>query len=131
MMRVLILADDDRRYIHELALFAAKPEHHYRPGPGKTPPGDDPRYRIRLGLPGRYYLCVFSFTVIEGALIRHLSISVPDTKGMRVPHPIACWMIADAFGFTGWDRTMGEKPGPWQIAVKREEGVVIIGELVA
>jgi hypothetical protein len=77
----------------------------YRPDRGDPTPGDNPAYVARLGS----YRVVFTMTEQKGELWRHLSVSVP---GGKLPNPAAVFMIADAFGFTGWSDKRLLEPGP-------------------
>ena len=89
----------------------------YRPGLSENPPGDDARHVVHIPLGFR---AAFSFTEDpEGDLYRHLSISVEDEA--KYPNPIAAFMIADAFGFTGWKIEMGDQPPPGWMGNADEE----------
>ena len=57
-------------------------------------------------------------------LFRHLSVSVPMPG--RYPNPIAVWMIADLYGFTGWSPEMGVKiPPDWMPQVREYSAQVL------
>lgn len=102
-MRALVIDDAAKREATRVVKWAD--EHPYKPGPHAGTPGDDPHFVAHLNS----YRCVFTFTHDDqGKVWRHLSVSVP---GGKYPNPIAVWMIADLFGFTGWKPEMGEKPG--------------------
>lgn len=133
-MRPLILGPAELEAIHRVALHAAKPEHRYNPlVPSRsTPPGMKREHCLTLGLPGKTYRCVFSFTEMpDGSLMRHLSVSVPEMKDdpKLFPGPVALWMLADAFGFKGWDGRSSEPPLAWHVGpIPRE--CVVIGERI-
>jgi hypothetical protein len=93
-LRLCIIGDEERTRAAAIVSFAR--EHVYRPGPGATVPGHDPRYVLLIPLGLR---CVFTFTEEPaGVLWRHLTVSV---SGGALPHPAAVEMIAELFGFTG------------------------------
>lgn len=124
MTRALLLGPREREAAHAVALFAARPENHYRPGPGATPPGLIAKHCLRLGVRSDFR-CVFSFTVDkDGSLFRHLSVSVP-VRG-KLPHPAVTEEIARLFGFKG--ELLG---GEWQIATSEEDNCVIVAQRVS
>jgi hypothetical protein len=83
-------------------------------------PGNDPHFTALLGS----YRTVFTFTRDGEALFRHLSVSVPMPG--RYPNPIAVWMIADLYGFTGWSPEMGVKiPPDWMPQVREYSAQVL------
>jgi hypothetical protein len=97
-------------------------DHPYRPGPGVGAPGDNQNFVAKLNT----YRAVFTFTVTPEACYRHLSVSVP---GEKYPNPAAAFMIADAFGFTGWDHKQVEKlPDGWMIDVNKSEHCVVLAQ---
>ena len=102
-MRPLVIDNEVKERIAQLLKFAKG--NIYRPGLSENPPGDDARHVLNIF---KGFRAVFSFTEDpEGGLYRHLSISI---NGPTYPNPIAAFMIADAFGFTGWKLEMGERP---------------------
>lgn len=103
--------------------FAAKGRNWYRPKEGKPPPCDLPGYSIQL----LSYRCVFSFTVHERALYRHLSISIPNEK---YPNPFAFLAIAKMFGFTGWDGKNDRPPRDWFFDVNEREHCIVAAQIV-
>ena len=120
-MRVLIITDEEREAAHKVALYAALPEHHYKPGPGVKPPGDNPNHVVVFNS----FKCVFSFTEFpskhpkRGDIFRHLSVSVPDPKAY--PHPTMVENIALLFGFKG-------KLEDWQVAPHEREHCIIVAQ---
>lgn len=86
-------------------------ENHYHPGVDPIP-GDDPRFVIFLNT----FRVVFTFSVYQGALWRHLSISVPEKD--KYPNPIAAFTIAKEFGFSGWTEGSGP-PDNWTLKVEK------------
>jgi hypothetical protein len=116
VIRPLILGPAERASIQEVVTFAARPENHYRPFAGdNVPPGDKESYIRKFGLPDRPYRCVYSLTVASnGQLFRHLSISIPGMPD-KAPNPIACWTLAAAYGFTGWDGLSQHPPSDWAV----------------
>jgi hypothetical protein len=85
-----VLEDDLIKFLRETHKAGSA---YHRPGP------HDPTVYINL----------FSFTHVDGVVYRHLSVSVP---GGLYPNPIAALMLADLFGFTGWDGS-GVFPESW------------------
>ncbi|HMI84892.1 MAG TPA: hypothetical protein VK550_12415 [Polyangiaceae bacterium] len=118
-LRPLILGPEEHAAIETCVAFASLPENHYRPLSGdREPPGDKESYILTFGLPGRTYRCVFSLTeASDKNLYRHLSISVPEMQHTpsRAPHPLACWTLARAYGFTGWDGVSQQPPASWTV----------------
>lgn len=96
-LRVLELGDASRQRAHEVALYAARPENWYRPRVSQWVPGDRPEHVADLG----DFRCAFSYSVTQGRLHRHLSISTRTPTGPGLPAPLAVWTIASWFGFTG------------------------------
>jgi hypothetical protein len=125
MIRPLILGPAERASIQEVLTFAARPENHYRPLAGHAvPPGEKASYIREFGLPGRRCRCIYSITVASNErLYRHLSIAIPgmatplgnQSLHSVAPHPIACWMLATAYGFTGWDGVSQHPPAEWAV----------------
>lgn len=117
-MSVLIVTDAEREAAHKVAMYAALPEHHYKPGPGVPSPGDDPKHTVRFAS----FRCTFSFTQFSKVgLFRHLSISVSDPK--KYPHPVAVEMIANLFGFKG-------QLEDWQVGPHEREHCIIVAQPV-
>lgn len=98
MMHVILFGEAERLGIAALAAFAARLENHYDPASASASvPGDDTRFRVRLGL-FEEFRCVFSWTRFPEphGLCRHLSISLPNAY----PLPAVVIEIAKLFGFT-------------------------------
>ncbi len=122
-MRALIIDGAVRARVAEVLDHAKT--HHYHPNEDDTVPGDDDHFVAQLDT----FRVVFSFTHLNGRVFRHLSISVPN--GM-LPHPIAAFMIAGLFGFTGWDESMGlEKPESWHVVAIMEPPVANLAQEIA
>ena len=119
-MRALLIDDKAKAEVARVVSYAM--DHPYRPGAGSPVPGDDPGHVVYL----QTYRCVFTFTIIAGRKLRHLTISIPPKE--KFPHPIAAFMIADLFGFTGYDdKNKPGAPGPdWHCDVKKNENCVMI-----
>lgn len=125
-VRPLIIDDGARAMVKRVLAHAEA--HHYRPGPGAAPPGDDPRFVAHLGT----YRAVFSFTHADGLIYRHLSVSVPGAEGGKFPNPIAAFLIADLFGLTGYAQDMADQPpGDWLAHVNGDEHCIIIAQAIA
>ncbi len=123
MPRALTIDDTARAAVARVLAHAES--HHYRPGPGSEPPGNDGRFVARLDT----YRAVFSFTHSDGAIFRHLSISVPSKS---YPHPFAAFTIAGLFGFTGWnERTVEPPPDGWLIDVNQKEHCIVLAQPMA
>lgn len=118
-MRPLIIDNHARAEVARVIAHAEA--HHYRKG--QPVPGDDPAFVVYLNT----YRCVFTFTDTVGILWRHLSISVPE----RYPNPAAAFMIADLFGFTGWDQhTIDRPPDSWLLDINDVERYVMLAQPV-
>lgn len=121
MMRALVIGDEARA-VAALVLEHAR-EHVYRLGAGMPPPGDDPRHVAHINS----FRIVYSITEDhDGRRWRHMSISVPSKK---FPHPVAVFMLAELFGFTGWDGSNPEKPGRgWQLDLNNAEHCIVVAQ---
>ncbi len=118
MMRALVIDDAAKAAAQRVIAHAER--HHYEPGRSKWVPGDDDRFVARLGT----FRCVFTFTRSRGRLYRHLSISIP---GSKYPNPAAAFMLADLFGFTGWDENEPGCPGDgWGMAINQPDQCVVL-----
>lgn len=126
-MRALIIDDEARSKVARVIAHAE--QNHYHPFSdgvvSKAPcPGDDERFVAHLGT----YRCVFTYTHSDGAVWRHLSISVP---GKHYANPFAAFEIADLFGFTGWDhKTIDPTPQGWEIVVQQREHAIVLAQIV-
>lgn len=115
-MRPLIIGAAQRQVAQEVVTFARRPENWYRPGADRPPPGDNPAHICFFPLDVR---CVFSYTLFEGKLYRHLSVSLPQ----GYPNPFAVRAITQLFGFTGgWD--------DWLVDPHNEGCVVVMQPIV-
>lgn len=125
-MRGLLIDDQARARVRRVRAFAEQPGNYYVVEPGgfttQKPPGDDPRHVCFLDS----YRCAFSITRADGALWRHVSISIP-AHGM-FPNPFAVWMIVQEFGLTGWDEQSGVPPEDWQCKLSKEENCIIVAQ---
>lgn len=92
-MRMLVIDDEVRARAAEIVKHAET--NPYKP-PYDRAPGDDPRNSMEINT----FRAVFSRTVLDGVEFRHLSVSVP---GGLYPNPEATFMIAELFGFTGYE----------------------------
>lgn len=110
-MRPLIIGDEEKARAAEILAYSEKPKNHYRVG--KPPPGDNPHHVLKFQFG---YRAVFSYTIDSNSrMMRHLTVSVPGGKYPNVP---AVFMIADLFGFTGWDQQRIDTPPPdWFISM--------------
>jgi hypothetical protein len=121
-MRPLIIDAVARAKIAHLIEHAE--EHHYHAGVDPTP-GDNPAFVIHLDT----YRVVFTFTQSQGKLWRHLSISVP-AEG-KFPNPAAAFMIAQEFGFTGWDgRSVHRIPDGWMCDMNTADNCIVLAQEV-
>jgi hypothetical protein len=127
-MRALLIDDAARAEVARVVAYAM--DHPYFPNRsvdiakgGSLIPGDDPGHVANLNT----YRCVFTFTHIGGRVLRHLTISIP--RAQHFPHPIAAFMIAELFGFIGYDEKKPDRPGPdWYVDVKSDENCVMIAQ---
>lgn len=118
-MRALVIDDAAKAEAARVISYAM--EHPYHPRQGAPVPGDDPGHVAELNT----FRAVFSFTVMQGQTFRQLSISVP---GGLWPNPWAVCMIAELFGFTGWDGvTVDPLPASWMAHVAAEAPLRHIG----
>jgi hypothetical protein len=121
-MRALIVDDEARANVARVLSHAE--QNHYHPERAKGSPGDDPHFVAYLGT----YRCVFSYTHSDGAVWRHLSISVP---GKNYPNPFAAFTIAELFGFTGWDqKNIDPTPEGWEFAFQEHVHAVVLAQIV-
>jgi hypothetical protein len=117
-MRPLVIDQSAKAKVAEVEEFAFS--NWYYPGRSENPPGDDPRHVLELNT----YRCVFSYTMSpHGDLYRHLSVSVPSEK---YPNPFAVFVIAELFGFTGWDGKTIDYPADWEAGVNKTEHCVVV-----
>jgi hypothetical protein len=121
-MRPLIIGEEERALVRWMVAYASEPDHWYRPGRTQMPGGDPAHCQTIWS-----YRCVFSFSVLGGNLVRHLSISVPSA-GM--PNPVAAFTLAELFGFTGWSGGF-DPPKDWQLYVNRDEHCIVLGQTAA
>lgn len=120
-MRPLVI--DDAARSEAARVIGHAEAHHYYPGKMGTP-GDDPAFVAKFGT----YRSVFTFTHSDGAVWRHLSISVPSKK---FPNPYAAYMIAELFGFTGWNGKTVEPPEGWLMNVNDREHCITLVQPIA
>lgn len=71
------------------------------------------------------FRCVFSYSKVNGILLRHLSISVP---GGKYPNIFAAFTIAELFGFTGWDQKSEVPPADWFCLPNPDDICVVIAQ---
>jgi hypothetical protein len=109
-MRPLVI--DERLKAEVAAVIRYANAHHYIIGESPQPPGDNPEHVLTTVFG---YRCVFSFSrAANGPLYRDLSISVLSPG--KWPNPYAVLMLANTFGFTGWDQKTITPPKNWMIA---------------
>jgi hypothetical protein len=122
-VRPLVIDDNAKAAVAEVVAYAMQPENYYEPGVSNQPPGDDPRHVVLLNT----YRCVFSITKApDGKLWRHLSVSVPR-KG-KYPNWFAVLVIADLFGFTGYDGVSARVPKDWVIGPNKDDECVVVAQ---
>jgi hypothetical protein len=121
--RPLIIGPPQKSKIQKVLDFARQRENWYDlDGPI---PGFDRRFQVVLDT----YRCVFSYTKSRQGFYRHLTVSIPDPT--RWPHPAAVWMIADAFGFIGWDeKTIDKAPDGWLVNMNQQEHCIVVAQEV-
>lgn len=119
-LRPLVIDDNAKAKVARVLAHAE--QHHYRIDAGGPPPGDDERFVAQLDT----YRAVFSFTHAEGGVYRHMSVSVP---GGKFPNPVAVFMIAQLFGFTGYDESKPFEPGPqWGVTTCDHHQAVVVSQ---
>jgi hypothetical protein len=94
-MRALIIGPDEKQAIARVVAYATDREHWYCFAPGAAVPGDSPEYVAHVP---DGFRCVFTLTLTQGKVYRHLSVSVNGVD--RLPSPEACVALAIEFGFT-------------------------------
>jgi hypothetical protein len=131
-VRPLLIDNETRAKVKLVLDFAEQPENYYIVGAGgfsfQRPPSDDDRHVTWIPVG---FKCVFSMTrsVAEGKLYRHLSISVPAAG--KYPNPYAAYVIAELFGFTGWNqKAVIPPPVNWLMNVNKEEHCVMLAQAV-
>lgn len=90
--------------LKSLEEYAHKKENWYRPLEGKVPGDHEPYVRLIrvqnvLGGEEHRFRIVFTYTVSNGILFRHASISKDDRK--ELPDPVSVFTICKFLGFTG------------------------------
>lgn len=123
MTRILVI--DDEALARAAKILASAEANPYRPGPGVRVPADDP------DLVGQFntYRVVFSYTEAEGIRCRHMSVSIPVDKPTPkiYPDPFAVFILAELFGFTGYDDSRPLKlPDDWQCSPHEEQRCVVV-----
>lgn len=106
---------------------AEQPENWYRPTNGAAPPGNTPEFVIWAGTTR----AVFTWTVVPFGVLRHLSVSVRGES--QYPLSIVVFTLAHHCGFTGAtadEAGLVHQPGPWRMAVDKDEKCVVVQELV-
>ena len=118
-LRPLIIDNDARA--KALRVLAHASAHLYSANCGWVP-GDDERFVAHLNT----YRVVFTFTLEKGKVWRHLSVSVP---GGLYPHPSAVLVIAELFGFTGWDgHTLDNMPDGWVFHLDDQDHCIVVAQ---
>jgi hypothetical protein len=123
-VRPLVINDEVKANISRVVDYAFLPENYYEPGVSPQPPGDDARHVVLIPFGFR---CVLSITKHDGQRFADLSISVDS---MKYPNQFATWMLADLFGFTGWDGVSDAPPRDWMMHASKEEYCVRVAQLL-
>jgi hypothetical protein len=126
-VNVLIITPEEKRAVQELVAFASAKENWFDPAKHKWVPGNRPEYRVQLTM----YNVVFTWTVGDGKVHRHMSIS--KLVGPGLPDPMFAMTIATWCGFTGGEVAddVTVQPGPdWYIDVDREIPCAIFGQTI-
>lgn len=120
-MRALVIDSVARETAERILKYAES--HHYLVGESAWVPGDDENFVGHFN----DFRVVYSFSEAEGRTFRHLTVSVPG----GLPNPIAVFMLAELFGFTGWDETKGMEPAKdWSINVgQNPPHIVVVQEI--
>lgn len=113
-LRPLIIGPEEKKRVENLVKFASDRAHWFHIGKSDWTPGDMPEYALDLWT----YRCVFTWSVNMGIVLRHLSVSVPAAG--KFPRPAAAFMIAELFGFTGWDGKTEKLPEGWAMHVVKD-----------
>jgi hypothetical protein len=126
MLRALVIDETAMVEVTRVLGFANKRENYFVPGNTPFVPGDRDEYVAMLGT----YRCVFTVTLMNDRMYRHLSISIPE----KLPNPIAAFTIARMFGFTGGsvdDEVVTEPSEEWQIGLDEKRVVVVLAQEIA
>lgn len=114
---------DDAAKAKAAALVAYAEAHPYRPDePGTRVPAEDPNQVAQFDS----FRVVFSFTEVQGVLLRQLSISLVNRRRGMYPDPIMAFAIADLLGFTGWAEGSMRIPAGWSCKPIPADGCVSI-----
>lgn len=120
MTRELIVDDEAREKIARVIAYAKK--HPWRPLERKVLPATDPGYCAQLNS----FKAVFTYAHLPDQVYRFLAVSLPEGQ---MPHPVAICIIANLFGFTGWDEDAANKiPDNWQLYADPEEQCIKLGQ---
>jgi hypothetical protein len=126
MLRALVIDDENKSAATRVVEFASRRENYFIPGKTEFVPGDRDEYVAMLGT----YRCVFTVTLSNDRMYRHLSISIPE----KLPNPIAAFTIARMFGFTGGSVEGEVVTAPseqWQIGLDEKRAVVVLAQEIA
>jgi hypothetical protein len=119
-MRPLVIDEQAKRLVRRVRDFAEHPENVYQPERGGPVPGDDPKHVIHLNT----YRCVYSITEFKGKKFRHFSVSVPGRKW-----PNVAAILADLFGFVGWDQeTIDRFPPGWLAQMDTHVQAIVLAQ---
>lgn len=121
MTRALLIGPEQEALAAGIVKYAEA--HPYVMGGVPFVPGNHPEYVGHFN----DYRTVFSYTHANGQVFRHLSVSVP---GRHYPNPIAVWMLAGLFGFTGWDGKSDLPPKDWAAGPHPDERCVVVVQKV-
>jgi hypothetical protein len=118
MATIAFLGPQELKRVKELVEFASLPENHFVPLVSPTP-GDNPAYCVMLGT----VRAVFTLTISNGALYRHLSLSIPQGQDgpCRFPNLVISEELARHFGFTGGLDN-------WMVSPEHDQGALVIAQ---
>ncbi len=125
----LVIDDDFRAEVMRVLEYASMPANYYVLATAKVPPGDVGEYLMRTG----DYKVVYSVTVAEGGMWRHMTVSL-QRGDAEYPSPTAVFTIAHMFGFTGADVQDGfvtEPAGTWRFNINRKDHCIVVVEALA
>lgn len=125
-MTVLVIGPNEEAEAKRVLAYAEA--HHYRPRfetgepvvHGDEVPGSIPGYVAYISR----YRCVFTYTHADDMVYRQLTISLAK----NFPSPIAAFMLAELFGFTGWDGKSDTIPEGWLPQIREDEGCVMLAQ---
>jgi len=89
---------------------------------GDPNPSNNPNFIAEFGS----YRAIFTLTKNDGMLYKHLCVSVKNSD--MLPPPPVVFIIADLFGFTGFDDKVFDPPRDWVVRPNFEAQCVVVAQ---